>query len=199
MGGAGKKRWVAAMAMPFLLFALAPGAGLAQHGGPGGREHGGASGRCASPSGARRGAGEHLPQWFAQHKGMTPGEQDNALRREPGFGRLPEGQQQQIINRLHNLGALPAPQRQRMLERNERFEALPPERQQEIRGASQALGQMSPDRRQAVRQAFRDLRTLPPDQRDDALGSARFGAEYTPQERTVLGNLLSIEPYHPPQ
>jgi hypothetical protein len=48
-----------------------------------------------------------------------------------------------------------------------------------------------------VRRAFQDLRTLPPAQRQNALGSARFQAEYSPQERTVLGNLLAIEPYRP--
>ncbi len=84
-----------------------------------------------------------------------------------------------------------------MMQRNERFEALPPERQQEIRGASQTLSQLPADRRQAVRQAFHDLRGLPPAQRGNALGAARFQAEYTPQERAIIGSLLSIEPYQP--
>ncbi len=141
-----------------------------------------------------RGTGAHLPQWFAQHQNLAPSEQANALRREPGFTHLPEGQQQQLVNRLHRLDTLPPVKRQREMERNERFQALSPERQQEVRGASQTLGQMPPDRREAVRQAFRDLRSLPPGDRGNALGSARFQAEYTPQERSVLSNLLSIEP-----
>ena len=176
-----------------LLLCFVSGALYAQPG-PGGPSRGGNNAR----PGPRPG-GQHLPQWFAQHQNLNPSQQENALRSEPGFGHLPEGQHQQLINRLHRLDTAPPAQRQRMLERNERFEALRPERQQEIRGASQALGQMPPDRRQAVRDAFRDLRALPPDQRESALGSARFQAEYTPQERTILGNLLSIEPYHPPQ
>jgi hypothetical protein len=142
----------------------------------------------------RRPGGQHLPQWFAQHQGMPANQQEDALRHEPGFSGLPPGQQQQLINRLHRLDMEPPAQRQRMMERNERFEALPPERQQEIRAASQALGQMPPDRRRFVSQAFRDLRNLPPDERQEALDSARFQAEYTPQERTILGNLLSFEP-----
>jgi hypothetical protein len=56
---------------------------------------------------------------------------------------------------------------------------------------------MPPERSQAVHRAFHDLRTLPPDQRQSVLQSARFQAEYSPQERTVLSNLLSIEPYQP--
>ena len=39
--------------------------------------------------------------------------------------------------------------------------------------------------------------SLPPGARENALGSARFQAEYTPQERTIISNLLSIEPYQP--
>ncbi len=144
-------------------------------------------------------SGQHLPQWFAQHQNLSPTAQEDALKQEPGFARLPGGQQQQVIDRLHRLDLAPPAQRQRMMERNERFEALPPERRQDIRGASQALSQMPPDRRQAVRQAFRELRALPLAERQNALGSARFQAEYSPAERSMLDNLLSIEPYHPPQ
>lgn len=145
----------------------------------------------------RPGQGQHLPQWFANHQGLSAAQQEDALRHEPGFSRLPPGQQQQLVNRLHRLDLQPPAMRQRMMERNERFEALPPERQQEIRGASQALAQMPLERRQSMQQAFRNLRQLPPEQRQSALNSARFQAEYSPQERTVLGNLLSIEPYQP--
>ncbi len=147
---------------------------------------------------ARPTNGQHLPQWLAQHQNLSPAEQENALRAERGFSRLSSDQQQALISRLHRFDMESPAQRQRVSEWNERFMALPPERQQEIRGASQSLAQMPSDRRQAVREAFRDLRTMPPDQRQQALGSARFQAEYTPQERTVLGNLLSIEPYEAP-
>ena len=153
--------------------------------------------RPGPSSGIRPGGGQHLPQWFAQHGGLPVDQQEQALRREPGFERLPPEQQQHLIDRLQRLNLQPPAQRQRMMERNERFEALPPERQQEVRGAGQALGQMPPDRREAVRQAFRDLRNLPVEERANALNSARFQAEYSPQERTVLNNLLSIEPYQP--
>ncbi len=158
--------------------------------------HGGAPRPGGEPrGGVRPGNGQHLPEWYAQHQGLPPDRQEEALRREPGFDRLPGEQQQQLIDRLHRLNMAPPAQRQRMLERNERFEALPPGRQQEIRAAGLALAQMPPDRRDAVREAFRDLRNLPAEQRGNALNSARFQAEYSPQERSVLSSLLSIEPY----
>ncbi len=193
-----KGKLAAGLLASFLFSPLSLRTGLAQHGAGG---HGAVPGRFGQGGGhgARTGSGEHLPQWFARHQQLTPAQQEDALRREPGFGRLPQDQQQRLIDRLHRLDTLPPERRQRMMERNERFEALPPERQQEIRGAGQALGQMPQERRQALRQAFRDLRALPPEERERALDSARFQAEYSPQERTVLGNLLSIEPYQPPQ
>lgn len=201
--------------LPSLLFLLASPQAPAQHEGHGGGFHGGESqrGRPGFQGGPRNGPrmegprrpgprpenGQHLPQWFVQHRGMSPWEQEQALRREPGFSRLAPEQQQRLINRLHRLDMVPPQERQRIAEWNERFMALPPERQQEIRGASQALAQMPPERRRAMRQAFHNLRNMPPEERQEALDSARFQAEYTPQERTILSNLLSIEPYVPPQ
>jgi hypothetical protein len=56
---------------------------------------------------------------------------------------------------------------------------------------------MSPDRQQAVRRAFRQMRQMPPQQRQMFLNSGSYASQFSPQERTVLGNLLSIEPYQP--
>jgi hypothetical protein len=140
---------------------------------------------------------QHLPEWWANHRNLTPQQQDDALRREPGFRNLPEDQQQRLINRLHSLDAKTPEQQQRIMQRNENFERLSPERRQEVRGAAQALNQMSPDRQQVVRRAFQQLRRMPPGQRQQLLGSQVYGGQFSPQERTVLGNLLSIEPYEP--
>ena len=137
---------------------------------------------------------EHLPAWWAQHRTLSPQQQADALRREPGFRSLPDDQQQRLINRLHNFNQRPPEQQQRMLGRVEMFEHLPPERQQEVRGASQALGHMPPDRQAVIRHAFQQLRAMPPDERQRVLNST-YGSQFSPQERTVLGNLLSIEPY----
>ena len=138
---------------------------------------------------------QHLPEWLNSHQNMSPQEQEDALRHEPGFRNLPADQQQRLVNRLHTLDQKTPEQRQRLLERNEMFERLSPERRQEVRGAGQALGQMSPERQQAVRHAFHQLRQMPPDERQRMLNSGAYASQFSPQERTVLGNLLSIEPY----
>ncbi len=138
---------------------------------------------------------QHLPEWYSTHRSLTPEQQTDALRREPGFRNLPHDQQQRLIDRLQALDQKTPAQRQRMLARNEAFERLTPERRQEVRGAAQALRQMSPDREQVVRRAFQQLRRMPPAQRDQLLHSSIYGGQFSPQERTVLGNLLAIEPY----
>lgn len=138
---------------------------------------------------------EHLPQWLAQHQNMSFTEQENLLRHEPGFNRLAPEQQQRVLNRLRSLDARPPAERQRMVARNEAFERLSPEGKQNVRGAAQALNQMPGDRQRMVRRAFNDLRHIPPEQREAILNSARFSHTFSPQERHVLGSLLSIEPY----
>jgi len=142
--------------------------------------------------GARPGQ-EHLPEWLAQHHNLQ--QQEDMLRREPGFNRLTPDQQQRVMNRLRTLDSRPEQERQRTLERNEMFERLNPEQKQDVRAAAEAMRQMPPDRHAMMSRAFNDLRRIPPDQRQEILNSARFTHTFSPQERHVLSNLLSIEPY----
>ena len=139
----------------------------------------------------------HLGQWLMNHQNLSPQQQEEMLRREPGFNRLSPDQQQRVLNRLRSLDERPPEQRQRMIDRNEMFERLTPEQKVGVRGAFQSWNQMAPDRHRMVGRAFADLRQIPPDQRWAILNSARFSQEFSPEERRVLGNLLSIEPYEP--
>ncbi len=162
----------------------------------GGQHAGGAHAEPHNGGGQSRPGQEHLPQWWQSHRNLTPRQQEDALRREPGFRNLSPDQQQRLINRLHTFDQRPPQEQQRMMDRNEMFERLSPERQQEVRGAAQALSQMSPDRQAAIRHSFQQLRGMPPAQRQQMLNSS-YGSQFSPQERTVLGNMLSIEPYQP--
>jgi hypothetical protein len=141
--------------------------------------------------------GPHLGGWLENHQGESFAGQENALRQEPGFNRLPQPQQQRLIDRLHQLDSMPPQQRARTLGRIENMERLSPERRQAVRNSAQELGSMDPARKQQVRDAFRVLRDLPPEQRDRVLNSPAFRQQYNDHEREVLGNLLSIEPYTP--
>jgi hypothetical protein len=50
-----------------------------------------------------------------------------------------------------------------------------------------------------MKSAFRDLRNVPPDQRETVLNSARYQNAFSPDERGILSNMLSVEPYQPPR
>ncbi len=145
-------------------------------------------------NGARPG---HLGEWLNNHQNLSPQQQEEQLRREPGFNRLSPDQQARVLNRLRTLDSRPPEQRQRMIQRNEMFENLSPAQKADVRNSAGTLGQMQPERQAMVRRAFNDLRQIPPDQRAAILNSARFSQTFSPEERHVLGSLLSIEPYQP--
>lgn len=84
-----------------------------------------------------------------------------------------------------------------MMARQEMFERLSPEQRQGVRSSAQEMRSLPQDRQHQVTSAFNDLRRLPPNQRDAVLNSARFAHQFTPEERHVLGSLLSVEPYQP--
>ncbi len=142
---------------------------------------------------------QHLGSWLANHNGESFQDQQRSLEREPGFSRLPQGQQQRLINHLHQLDTMPPTQRQRTLDRIENMERMSPQKRQQVRSAAQQLAQMPPNRKAEVQHAFRDLRDLPPAERQNRLNSPAFRSQYSEGERNILGNLLSVEPYEPPQ
>ena len=141
--------------------------------------------------------GQHLPSWLANHQGESLLEQQQSLRQERGFGRLPAPQQQRLMNRLQQLDSMPPQQRQRTLSRIENMERLSPEKRQEVRSAAQQMGRLTPDRQQSMRQAFRELRDVPPAERQQLLNSPAYRSRFSSSERGMLGDLLSVEPYQP--
>ncbi len=143
-------------------------------------------------------AQQHLNEWLQRNKGLSPQEQARKLQQEQGFRQLPPPQQQRLTNRLQQLNRMPPDQRQRTLERVENLERLSPQQQQQVRGSAARLGQMPLDRQQAMKEAIRTLRNVPPGLRQSELNSPRYTGQLTPEERGIVGNLLAIEPYHPP-
>lgn len=140
---------------------------------------------------------QHLGEWMQRNQGLTSDEQIKKLQQEKGFSQLTPQQQQSATNRLRQLNQMPPEQRQRVLERVENMERLSPQKQEQVRASARQLGQMPPDRQQAVKEAIRNLRNVPPGMRESELNS-KYGSQLSPQERGVVGNLLSVESYHPP-
>ncbi|MGA7158418.1 MAG: DUF3106 domain-containing protein [Acidobacteriaceae bacterium] len=157
---------------------------------------GGAAHQLVGPNGRR--GGEHLAEWMNQHSGMSLGQQQQALDREPGFRELPPQTQQHMHERLAQLNAMSPEQRQRTLEHTEAMERLNPVQRSEVRGALQQLGSLPMDQRRQVVRCFRQLRMLPPEQRMGAMASPQYGwLNY--EQRTTLTNLIQIAPMLPPQ
>jgi hypothetical protein len=140
---------------------------------------------------------QHLPEFIQKNQGLSPQEQQRRLRQEPGFSQLSQEQQRKVQETLNRVNQMPPDQRQRNLERNENMERLPPQRQQQIRASATRMTQMPPDRQQMVKDAIRNLRNVPPGLRQSQLNSPQY-SHLSPEERGVVGDLLAIEPYHPP-
>jgi hypothetical protein len=141
--------------------------------------------------------GEHLPAWLRQHQNETPEQQERALRQEPGFSRLDPQQQQNVINTLRRVNAMPPEQRALTLARMENLERLSPQMRQAVRASVQQLSDLPQDRKRLVKKAFRDLREMPPEQRQALMNSPQFAGQFSAQERSIMGNLLAVEPYQP--
>lgn len=141
---------------------------------------------------------EHLPAWMRQHQNESPEEQEKALRQEPGFNRLDPQQQQNLINTLHRLDAMPPEQRARTLARIENMERLSPQMKQAVRESARQMSDLPLDRKRLVQKAFRDLQAMPPEQRQAVMNTPQFAGQFSAQERSIMGNLLAIEPYQHP-
>lgn len=141
--------------------------------------------------------GDHLPEWLAKHKDLTPQQQQEALEKEPGFHDLPPATQQRVRERVKRLSEMPPEKRQRILQRNEAMERLTPEQRGEVRDAMKQLAALPPDQRRYVDRTFRGLRELSPAQRQNVLNSERF-SHLTPEQRNVLNSLMKVEPLLPP-
>jgi hypothetical protein len=140
---------------------------------------------------------QHLGDWLDRHQALSPQEKERALQSEPGFNRLAPDQQQRLVQKLRDLNNMRPGERDRTLARAENLERLSPQQRDQVRGAAGQLRYMPMDRQRAVRRAFQDLRNVPPGLRNSELNSPRFAGQFSPEERSVLGNLLTVEPYQP--
>ncbi len=142
---------------------------------------------------------QHLGQWLRHHQNLPLEAQEHALRKEPGFNRLPPAVQQRLIDRLRQLHAMPPAQRERTLQWMEALEKLSPEQRQKIHNTMQQVGELPPARQRMLSKASRDLSEMPPDRRQTLLESPEFKGQFSDQEREILKTLMSVQPYTPPQ
>lgn len=141
----------------------------------------------------------HLGAWLNTHRNVPVPQQEQQLRNDPSFRRLPQGEQQRLVNQLHQVNQMPDGQRERRLARAENLERLSPEQRAEVAQSTRRFATLPSGRQTMMRNAFRDLRAVPPDQRGIVLNSSRYQGQFSPEERGILSNMLSVEPYAPPQ
>ena len=140
---------------------------------------------------------EHLGPWLNQHRDMSLGAQERALRNEPGFNRLSPATQQRLFNRLQQLNAMPAARRAQTLDRLETWQRLSPAQRKRVRNGIQEVDQMPMTRQRMMHRAIRDLSEFPLAQRPAILNSPQFRYRYSDHERQVLGTLMLAQPYMP--
>lgn len=141
----------------------------------------------------------HLQSWLNAHRNVPVENQEEMLRRDPSFQRLPPGEQQRLLRQLRDVNQLTAEQRARRLARNEILEHLSPMERMRVNRSAREWTQLPPERQALMKSAFRDLRSVPPDQRGIVLNSERYANQFTPQERGILTEMLKVEPYEPPR
>jgi hypothetical protein len=139
----------------------------------------------------------HLGSWLNQHGNLPVQGQEQLLRGDPSFKRLPQSDQQRLVQQLQQVNKLPEQERQRRLARAESIERMNPQQRMELNQSTRQLSNLPADRQNIVKRAFRDLRGVPLDQRQTVLNSERYQGQFTPEERGILNNLLRAEPYQP--
>ena len=137
----------------------------------------------------------HLGSWLNQHQNVPLQGQEQLLRNDPSFRRLPQGDQQRLMHQLQQVDRMPQQERERRLARAEIIEHMSPQQRMELNQSSRQLQALPAGRQQLVKRAFQDLSSVPLDQRQTVLGSERYQEMFSPQERNILGSLLQAEPY----
>ncbi len=140
-----------------------------------------------------------MEYWLNKHRGLPFRDQEQLLRSDPSFSRLPAANQQRLIQQLREVDKMPAQEREWRLARAEAIEHLSPLARQRLELSSRNFAMLPPQRRALVKRAFQELRSVPLDERQTVLNSARYRGVFTPEERRILSDFLSIEPYMPPR
>lgn len=155
--------------------------------------------RPASPAPRFNTPPGHLQSWLNEHRNAPVQKQEQTLRNDPSFRRLPPTEQQKLLRQFNGVNQLPEEQRERRLARAENLERLSPMDRMRVSRSAREWHSLPEDRQSIMRNAFRDLRAVPPDQRGIVLNSARYQGQFSPQERGILSDMLRVEPYQPAQ
>lgn len=153
----------------------------------------GSPGRRPFPPGIGKIAGPR--QNLIEHlMSLSPQEQQNFMRQDPRFLRLPPWQKQVIQQRLDAFNHLPPARREALRERYELFRQLSPERQDRARSLYRQWSEQPPERRLELRKELRRLRESTPEERKVRMESEAFQKRFSGEERDLLKGLAELLP-----
>ncbi len=180
-----------AMRLPWMAVLLAAAAlpAMAQPirsgpGGPGRRPFPPGIGKASGP---RQNLIEHLMS-------LTPEEQQNFMREDPRFQRLPPRQRKIIQQRLEEFNHLPPARREALRERYELFQRLSPAQQERARALYRQWSEQPPERRLELRKELRRLRESAPEERKVRMESEAFQKRFSEEEQELLKGLAELLP-----
>ncbi len=139
-----------------------------------------------------QGPGPHQGDWLRQHQDMSLEQQQQALRNDPGFQKLPPQRQQQLMNSLQRFNQMTPEQRQTMLQRMETWEHLTPDQRQQALVVWNRFRQLPDDRRDEVHKAYQRLMNMPPERRQQFMNSERYRTMFNDQEREIIAGSLNF-------
>ena len=127
-------------------------------------------------------------------------EQDQALRDDPGFQRMPAEAQERMrrqVRRMSRMSRRPAGERERMLERERRFSRMTLEQQEQARQVFAEWRRLPRERKQAIQEKLRQLRGLAPEARKQRLEDPAFLEGLEPSEQELMRELANLREVMP--
>jgi len=139
-----------------------------------------------------KGPGPHRGDWLRKHGNLSPTEQEQQLKQDPSFRKLPPDRQNQLLDRLRNFNSQPPEKKAQILDRMETFEHMTPQQQQATRNLFDRYRALPEDQRNKVSQAYRRLRGMPPSARNELFNSDEFRNNYTAEQRELLRGMTDL-------
>jgi hypothetical protein len=139
-----------------------------------------------------QGPGPHRGDWLRKYMTLPPHQQEQQLRRDPGFQSLSPERQNHLLDRLRNFNSQSPEKKAQILNRMETFEHMSPQQQQQARNLFNQYRNLPDDQKDKVSQAYRRLRGMPPSARSDLLNSDEFKNNYTSEQRDLLKGMTDL-------
>lgn len=118
----------------------------------------------------------------------------NPEERQRFLDSLPPERRKVVERQLQRYQNLTPQQRERLARQYEQFEGLPPQKREQVRRLYGEFNALPPDRQRALRRETTELRRMSDQDREARMNSDEFRANYSVEERRLLGALSQALP-----